>query len=87
MLLWILLGVAHITRMDVCMLPTPGSFATLDLGYATYVAMARQDHRYNNPVTIVFTDLLSQILFAHRRPPRASQRVLVAWGRLRGPNC
>ena len=49
------------------MLPTPGSFATLDLGYATYVAMARQDHRYNNPVTIVFTDLLSQILFAHRR--------------------
>ena len=88
-MLWLALGIAHITRMDVCMLPTPGSFATADLGYATYVAMARQDHRYNNPVTIVFTDLLSQILFAHRkreacRKARRNLRLLVQLVKKRG---
>ena len=38
-----------------------------DVGFATYVALVRQDHRYNNPVCIVFFQLLEQRLQDFRR--------------------
>ena len=65
--MWFFLGLTHLTRMDKCIYPSPGALSVLDAGYATYVALARQDHRYNNPVSIVFSDLLLQRLLEHRR--------------------
>lgn len=69
-ILWVVLGIFCMGRMDLCLIPGPGFLQTLDLGYNTYVALVLQDHRYNNPVNVVFYELLEATL-AQSRQKRA----------------
>ena len=46
---WAALGIFCLGRIDLCLMPGPGQMEFLDFGYRTYVALIRQDHRYNNP--------------------------------------
>jgi hypothetical protein len=39
----------------------------LDIGYATYIALVLQDHRYNNPISVVFFEILGSRLATFRR--------------------
>jgi hypothetical protein len=46
-------------RLDRTLMPGPsGVLWAWDSGFAAYVGMLRMDHRYNNPVSMVFTELL-----------------------------
>ena len=65
--LWLSLGIFCLGRIDLTLLPGPGTLEYLDLGYKTYIAVARQDHRYNNPVCLVFFELMSHHLATFRR--------------------
>jgi hypothetical protein len=65
--LWLVLGIFCLGRIDLTLLPGPGQLESLDLGYRTYVALVRQDHRYNNPVCVVFFETITEHLGAFRR--------------------
>jgi len=65
--LWLSLGVFCLGRIDLTLLPGPGQLEYLDLGYRAYIAVVRQDHRYNHPVSVVFFDLLTEQIAATRR--------------------
>ena len=52
-----------IARLDKTTMPGPtGNFLNFDAGFKTYIAMLRMDHRYNNPVFLVFGDLMLERL-------------------------
>ena len=42
-------------------------FASFDIGYRTYVAVCRMDHRYNNPVCVVFFNQMMRMVAVKRR--------------------
>jgi len=65
--LWATLGIFCMGRIDLCLMPGPGALHLADVGFSTYVALVRQDHRYNNPVCIVFFQLLEKRLSEFRR--------------------
>lgn len=56
-----------IARLDKTTMPGPrGGFINLDAGYKAYIGMLRLDHRYNNPIFLVFGDLMLERLRASR---------------------
>ena len=48
--------------IDVCLMPSASGVEHLDAGHAAYVAAARSDHRYNNPVVVVFISCIQDQL-------------------------
>jgi hypothetical protein len=52
--------------IDICILPSASGIEHYDGGHATYVAAARTDHRYNNPIVMVFISLLQDTLRQQR---------------------
>jgi hypothetical protein len=64
--LWITLGTFCLGRIDLTVFPGPGQLEFLDVGYRTYIAVVRQDHRYNNPVSCVFFDMVTEHTHAFR---------------------
>ena len=54
MLIGFFLWTYHIFSIDICLVPSAGGVEAWDVGYAAYVAAARSDHRYNNPIALVF---------------------------------
>jgi hypothetical protein len=66
-IMWAVLGILCMGRIDLCLLPGPGVLQPLDIGYATYVALVLQDHRYNNPISAVFFEILESRLARFRR--------------------
>lgn len=84
----------YFPRLDVSPMPGPdGNLYTLDAGFASYIAMLRMDHRYNNPVNVVFFEILltrlRQVRFLSRRwavlatPARHSQALDVVQGEMK----
>ena len=65
--MWLFFGTFCLGRIDLTLLPGPGQLEYMDIGYRAYIAVARQDHRYNNPVCVVFFELLQTHLAAYRR--------------------
>lgn len=57
-IVWFFLGVLMLGRIDLTLMPGGGVWQVLDFSYAPYVAMIAQDHRYNNPVNVVFFELM-----------------------------
>jgi hypothetical protein len=54
-------------RIDYSLLPGPTfEFLPYDTGFGAYVALLRLDHRYNNPVSVVFTDILIERMLRFR---------------------
>jgi hypothetical protein len=59
--------VAFLARLDKTTMPGPtGNFINFDPGYKAYVAMLRMEHRYNNPIFLVFGSLMTESLEACR---------------------
>ena len=59
--------VLFLARLDKTTMPGPrGGFLNIDAGFATYIAMLRLDHRYNNPIFLVFGDAMLEKLNATR---------------------
>jgi len=52
--------------MDICLVPSATGLEFLDAGHAAYVAAARSDHRYNNPIVMVTVQILQESLRKHR---------------------
>jgi hypothetical protein len=52
--------------IDICILPSASGIEHYDAGHASYVAAARTDHRYNNPIVMVFVSLLQEDLKQQR---------------------
>merc|ERR1719502_63455 len=48
--------------IDIGLIPSLTGVEYLDAGHAAYVAVARNDHRYNNPVVMVFLEALQDEL-------------------------
>ena len=65
--MWMASGMFCLGRIDLTLLPGPGQLEFADFSYRCYIAMVRQDHRYNNPVCVVFFDILTDHLIAFRR--------------------
>ena len=65
--MWMVSGMFCLGRIDLTLLPGPGQLEFADFSYRCYIAMVRQDHRYNNPVCVVFFDILTDHLIAFRR--------------------
>ena len=63
----LLLGFVLIGRVDLCLTPSPGALTLMDPAYHCYCSLLQQDHRYNNPVVLVFFALLQES--AHRQSP------------------
>jgi hypothetical protein len=76
--------VLFFARLDKTLMPGPGgTLWAYDGGFKAYIAMLRMDHRYNNPVMMVFTELMIAHLRLfrvqraqrrHRRPALAAAR-------------
>jgi hypothetical protein len=64
---WLITGVFCLGRIDLTLLPGPGQLEFFDFSYRCYIAVVRQDHRYNNPVCCVFFDILTNHLADYRR--------------------
>ena len=64
---WFLLGVLCIGRLDLCLLPSPSGVQSYDGGWHCYVALAMQDHQYNNPVSVVWFQIMLHALGSSRR--------------------
>ena len=47
-ILWLVFGLFCLGRIDLSLLPGPGQLEVMDIGYRTYIAVLRQDHRYNH---------------------------------------
>ena len=47
-ILWLVLGLFCLGRIDLSLLPGPGQLEVMDIRYRTYIAVLRQDHRYNH---------------------------------------
>ena len=56
----------YFASLDVCTAPEPTGWCRWDPGYTVYVALVRTDHRYNNPVSMVFFEALLEILSENR---------------------
>ena len=52
--------------IDICLVPSATSVESWDPGYTAYVAAARNDHRYNNPIVMVFVGKLQEELKERR---------------------
>ena len=65
MAFWFIFGIMCLGRIDLCLMPEP--FQKFDVGYRTYVAVCRMDHRYNNPVCVVFFNTLMRQVEVSRR--------------------
>jgi len=52
--------------IDICIVPSASSVESWDAGYGAYVAAARNDHRYNNPIVMVFVENLQHDLKQRR---------------------
>jgi len=46
----------------VCIVPSATGIESWDAGHSAYVAAARADHRYNNPIAMVFLEAIQQDL-------------------------
>lgn len=58
-LLIFMYNLLYLPRLDMSLMPGPeGNLYTYDKGFGAYAAMLSLDHRYNNPVFIVFTDIM-----------------------------
>ena len=67
--------VAFFARLDKTLMPGPfGVMWPLDQGFAAYIAMLRMDHRYNNPVVMVFTEILIARLRLYRLTEKRRRR-------------
>ena len=66
-LLWLVTGMFCLGRTDLTLLPGPGQLEFADFSYRCYISFLRQDHRYNNPVCLVFFDLMTEHVFALRQ--------------------
>ena len=73
---WLVTGMFCLGRVDLTLMPGPGKLEHIDLSYRCYIALLRQDHRYNNPVSAVFFGLLTDHLvhFRHTRARRLLRR-------------
>ena len=57
----------HHLVLDKTTMPGPrGGFLNIDAGFAAYIGMLRLDHRYNNPIFLVFGDIMLERLNASR---------------------
>jgi hypothetical protein len=52
--------------IDFCVVPSATGIEWADAGHGSYVAVARNDHRYNNPIVMVFLANLQEELRAGR---------------------
>lgn len=52
----------YLFAMDVNLFPGASRVEAWEPAFASYVAMAAQDHRYNNPILLVFIGLMQEAL-------------------------
>ena len=64
LILWLVTGLFCLGRIDL-LLPGPGQLEMMDIGYRTYVALVRQDHRYN--MSVVFFNQMMDHIGQYRR--------------------
>ena len=60
------LNLYYAPALDVCILPEPTGWSKWEVGFCTYVALIRTDHRYTSPVNTVFFDVLLETLSTNR---------------------
>ena len=61
-----LVNLYYFASLDVCTAPETVGYSWWDPGYTVYVALVRTDHRYNNPVSMVFFETLLEVLSQNR---------------------
>ena len=59
-------SVYYAFSIDICLVPSGTGIEACDPGHSTYVAVARNDHRYNNPIVMVFLGLVQDELHERR---------------------
>ena len=61
-----ILYIYYTFSIDICLVPSATGIEAYDAGHASYVAVARADHRYNNPIIMVFVAKLQDELTRKR---------------------
>jgi hypothetical protein len=56
----------NLVRIDRCFFANDSHLEWLDTGFTSYVALMRTDHRYNNPVFMVFLEICQETLRRNR---------------------
>jgi len=70
-----------VARLDKTTMPGPrGGFLNFDPAFKAYIGMLRLDHRYNNPIFLVFGDIMLEKLRMSRvkKVLRSARRLLIA---------
>ena len=60
------LWIYYTFSIDICLVPSGTGIEASDAGHSAYVAVARNDHRYNNPIVMVFLGLVQDELSRRR---------------------
>ena len=61
-----ILNLYYAPALDVCIFPEPTGWSKWEVGFCTYIALIRTDHRYTSPVNTVFFDVLLEMLSTNR---------------------
>ena len=72
-LMWMAMGLFYLGRLELAVMPS-GRVGAFDPSFHVYLAMLRADHRYTNPVALVFFELLEEGGARSRRHRRRRRR-------------
>ena len=66
MLAALLMWIYHTFSIDISLIPAGRGTERWDVGYVSYVAMVRTDHRYSNPIVMTFLSIVQRQLAEKR---------------------